>query len=190
MRRSLLVLLSLLALAAVAGAIPAAASVPAPAKCRTPDVRTHDEAVFGHFATRAGAEAMARRAKAAVFQGIKIEDKGCGDYVVAIGGADKTADRTSFAAEARKAGFQVTFTQTAPPLTRTPTVTYGVFAAFRSIKAANALAWRLAAVNFRYIDIAYLNGKWLVVMPQVPIKAALSIAAEVHSAGFHIAFQS
>jgi hypothetical protein len=49
--------------------------------------------------------------------------------------------------------------------------------------------WRLAAVNFRYIDLVYAGRKWLVVMPQVPVKHALSIAAEVHKAGFHIAFQ-
>ena len=105
-----------------------------------------------------------------------------------IDGADTSAVRGSFATEAQKAGFPVTFEQTAPPLLRTRAATYGVFGTFRSITAANKLAWRLAAVNFRYIDIAYQNGKWLVVMPAVPLKAALSIAAEVHKAGFHIAF--
>jgi hypothetical protein len=162
---------------------------PAAASCRTPDVRVHDEVVFGHFATKAGALALARRAKAVSFKGIKIEDKGCGDYVVAIGGADKTADRSSFAAEAAKAGFQVTFTQTGAPLTQTAKVTYGVFATFRKIAPANALAWKLATLNFRYIEVTYENGKWLVVMPQVPITAALSIAQEVHSAGYHVSFQ-
>jgi hypothetical protein len=151
-------------------------------------VRVHDEAVFGHFATRGAAQALANKAAAWSFKGIKIENDGCGDYEVEIDGADRSADRMSFAVEAHKAGFPVTFEQTAPPLARTPKTTYGVFGTFRSITAANALSWRLASVNFHYIDIAYQNGKWLVVMPAVPLTAALSIAAEVHKAGFHIAF--
>ncbi len=61
---------------------------------------------------------------------------------------------------------------------------------FTSIAAANKLAGQLASFNFRYIEIAYVNGRWQVVMPAVPLKAALSIAAEVHKAGFHVAFQS
>jgi hypothetical protein len=158
--------------------------------CRKPFVRTHDRAVFGHFATSAAAKALAKRAKAVGFQGIVIENNGCGDYEVLINGADKTADRGSFAAEAQKAGFPVTFDQLAPPLDRKTGYTYGVFGTSRSIATANKLAWRLAAINFRYIEIANQNGRWLVVMPAVPLKSALSIAAEVHKAGFHIAFQS
>ena len=160
------------------------------AGCRKPFLRTHDRAVFGHFATPAAAKALAKHAKALGFQGIKIENNGCGDYEVLINGADDTADRGSFATEAQKAGFPVTFDQLAPPLDRRPGHTYGVLGTSRSIATANKLAWRLATVNFRYIEIAYENGRWLVVMPAVPLKAALSIAAEVHKAGFHIAFQS
>ena len=179
---------------ALAALLVAAASVQTAAgrtvDCRKPFLRTHDRAVFGHFATAGAAKALANRAKALGFQGIVIENNGCGDYEVLINGADKTADRTSFATEAQKAGFPVTFDQLAPPLDRKPGYTYGVFGTSRSIAAANKLAWRLAAVNFRYIEIAYEDGRWLVVMPAVPLKAALSIAAEVHKAGFHIAFQS
>jgi hypothetical protein len=158
--------------------------------CRKPFLRTHDRAVFGHFATASAANALRIRAKKLGFQGIVIDNNGCGDYEVLINGADKTADRGSFAAEAQKAGFSITFDQLAPPLNRKPGYTYGVLGTSRSIATANKLAWRLAAVNFRYIEIAYQNGRWLVVMPAVPLKAALSIAAEVHKAGFHIAFQS
>jgi hypothetical protein len=160
------------------------------AGCRKPFLRTHDRAVFGHFATLAAAKALAAKAKKLGFEGIVIDNNGCGDYEALINGADKTADRGSFAAEAQKAGFPVTFDQLAPPLERLPGYTYGVLGTFGSIGAANKLAWKLASVNFRYIEIAYVNGRWQVVMPAVPLKSALSIAAEVHKAGFHIAFQS
>lgn len=188
MRCALFLALPLAALAAAAATALPAAAAPA-ATCRTAEVQVHDEAVFGHFATLGPANALKKRAAALGFQGIKIENDGCGDHEVEIDGADTSAVRVSFAAEAQKAGFPVTFEQTAPPLKRNPGYTYGVFGTFRSIAAANKLSWRLAAVNFRYIDIAYESGRWLVVMPAVPLKAALSIAAEVHRAGFHIAFQ-
>ena len=191
MRRRLLLALPVATLAATAaGALPGGVGASPAASCRTAEVQVHDEAVFGHFATLAQATALMKRALAHNFQGTKIEDDGCGDYEVEIDGADTSPVRVSFAAEAQKAGFPVTFEQTAPPLLRSLRKTYGVFGTFRSIAAANRLSLKLATANFRYIDIAYLNGKWLVVMPAVPFKAALSIAAEVHAAGFHIAFQS
>jgi hypothetical protein len=186
--RRLLLALALVGLPVVA--LTAQTGAARSADCRKPFVRTHDRAVFGHFATSAAAKAIAKRAKKLGFQGIVIENNGCGDYEVLINGADDTADRGSFATEAQKAGFPVTFDQLAPPLNRKPGYTYGVLGRSRSIATANKLAWRLATVNFRYIEIAYDNGRWLVVMPAVPLKAALSIAAEVHKAGFHIAFQS
>jgi hypothetical protein len=182
--------LALVLAALLAAALSAQAGAAPSAGCRKPFDRTHDRVVFGHFATSAAAKALAKRAKGFGFQGIKIENQGCGDYEVLIDGADKTADRTSFANEAQKAGFPITFDQLAPPLDRKTGSTYGVFGTSRSIATANKLAWRLAGFNFRYIEVAYQNGRWLVVMPAVPLKAALSIAAEVHKAGFHIAFQA
>ena len=190
MRRRMLLALALGALLLAAAGATARTGAAQTTGCRKPFLRTHDRAVFGHFATLAEARALAKRAKAVGFEGIVIDNNGCGDFEPLINGADKTADRGSFAAEAQKAGFPVTFDQLAPPLELLPGHTYGVFGTFRSITAANKLAWRLATVNFRYIEITYVNGKWVVVMPAVPLKAALSIAAEVHKAGFHIAFQS
>jgi len=189
-RRPLLAVLSCAAIAVAAAAGSARAGTSHAADCRKPFQRTHDRAVFGHFATLAAAKALKKRAAAVGFAGIKIYNNGCGDFDVLIDGADKTADRSSFAAEAQKAGFPVTFEQTAPPLQLRQGYTYGVLGTFTRIAAANALSWRLASVGFRYIEIAYANGKWVVVMPAVPIKNALSIAAEVHRAGFHIAFQT
>jgi hypothetical protein len=161
-----------------------------PTSCQIPETRQHDEAVFGHFSTRAQGAALARKAAAQGFKGIKIENEGCGDFEVEIDGADRSADRDSFAAEAHKAGFEVTFEQTGPPLQPPPGEVVGTFAKFRTIAAANALALRLAGTGFRYIDIVRSGSSWAVVMPQVPVKNALSIAAEVHKAGFKIAFSA
>jgi hypothetical protein len=118
MRRLLLALI-LTALVGAAASVPSASAARG-AGCRTAEVQVHNEAVFGHFATLAGAKALEKRAEAVSFQGIKIENDGCGDYEVEIDGADRVADRVSFAAEAQKAGFQVTFEQTRPPLERKP----------------------------------------------------------------------
>ena len=185
MRRDVL-LAAVLATALAAGAGSARAAAPAP--CQTAEIRQHDEAVFGHFATRAAALGLSRRAAKVGFQGIKIEDEGCGDFEVEIDGADRVADRSSFAAEARKAGFQVTFEQIGPPLQPPKGQVVGTFAKLPTLTAANTLALRLAAANFRYIDIVKIGARWAVVMPQVPVKHALSIAAEVHRAGFRITF--
>jgi hypothetical protein len=159
-----------------------------PTSCRTAEIQQHDEAVFGHFPSRAAASALALRLRKVQFKGVKIEDDGCGDFEVEIDGADKRADRASFANEAAKAGFQVTFEQTGPPMQPKSGEVVGVFGARRSLSAANALVLNLAGRGFRYIDIARTGSTWSVVMPQVPVRAALSIAAEVHKAGFRIVF--
>ena len=49
---------------------------------------------------------------------------------------------------------------------------------------------RLARTGWLYIDIARTPTRWLVVMPQVPVKQALPIAHEVATAGFHIQFRT
>jgi hypothetical protein len=103
---------------------------------------------------------------------------------------DTRADRSSFADEAAHAGFQVTFEQTAPPMAYKQAQVVGVFAAKRTLAEANALMQRLAPVGFRYIDIARTPTRWLVVMPEVPVKQALPIAREVSTAGFQITFRS
>lgn len=153
------------------------------------EVKTHDEAVFGHFATRAAARAYLARAAKVGFQGLKIEADNCGDYEVEADGADTQQQRSSFAAEARRAGFQVTFEQIADPMAFHQGQVVGVFSRFATVAAANATMWKLATVNFRYIDLVHQGAHWLVVMPQVPVKSALPIAHEVAAAGFHIQFQ-
>ena len=152
-------------------------------------MRQHVEAVFGHFSSRGAAVAYARKPKRLQYQGIKIEDDGCGDFEVEIDGADTQRQRTSFAAEAAKSGFQITFEQTGEPLQPAQGQVVGVLASKTTLAAANALAWKLAPLGFRYVDIVPSGRRRLVVMPQVPVKNALSIAKEVAKAGFHIQFR-
>ena len=151
--------------------------------------RTHTNAVFGHFATLSGAKAYKADAAARLFKGLRIANNGCGDYELYIGGADSQRDRSSFSAEAHSAGFHITYQQTAPPMQYETNHVVGVLGTFRSLAKANALMWTLADRGFVFLDIARASTGWLVVMPQVPIKSALSIAKEVATAGFHIQFQ-
>lgn len=157
--------------------------------CRTLVPRSHTNAVFGHFATLAEAKAYKAKAAAQVFKGLRIMNNGCGDYEVFIGGADRPSDRTSFFNEARDAGFHITFQQTTPPMQYQPKHVIGVLGSVRSIAKANALIWALSDRGFQFLDLARSARRWLVVMPQVPIKDALSIAREVATAGFHIQFR-
>jgi hypothetical protein len=185
MRRAGALLVVVAVAAAVASQVHAA---PVPS-CAQPEVRVHDEAVFGHFATLAAAKKLKSRAAAEGFSGIKIENEGCGDFEVEIDGADRQADRASFTTEARKAGYQITFEQIAPPLQFLAGEVVGIFARKKTVAAANALMWKLAGAGFHYIDLVRQTSFWLVVMPQVPIKSALSIAHEASAAGFQIQFQ-
>jgi hypothetical protein len=185
MRRAGALLVVVAVAAAVASQVHAA---PVPS-CAQPEVRVHDEAVFGHFSTLATAKRLKARAAALGFNGIKIENEGCGDFEVEIDGADRQADRASFSAEARKAGFPITFEQIAPPMQYRAGEVVGIFARKETVAAANALMWKLAGFGFQYIDLVRQGSSWLVVMPQVPVKAALSIAHEVSAAGFQIQFQ-
>jgi hypothetical protein len=173
----------------VAGVLALAAVALTLAGCATPEVKQHNEAVFGHFASAGAARAYSRRPAALGFQGLKIEDDGCGDWELEIDGADTAKQRASFSAEATKAGFHISFEQTGDPLDPPAGQVVGVIGRKASVTAANALLWKLVSHGWQYLDIAYSGGKWLVVMPQVPVKNALSIAQEVAKAGFHIQFQ-
>jgi len=187
--RAIAVLAASVALTATAAfSVVARAGTGEPA-CRPAELRQHNEAVFGHFAARSDALALKARARAQGFQGIKIEDDGCGDFEVEIDGADTQAVRSSFAKEAARAGFQVTFEQTAPPMAFVQGQVVGIFASMRTLTEANTLVQRLAGVGFRYVDIARTPTRWLVVLPQVPVKQALPIAREVSVAGFRIVFR-
>jgi hypothetical protein len=138
---------ALLAAAAVAAAARPAAAVTGEPACRTNEVRQHNEAVFGHFSTLAAAKKLRAKAAALGFAGIKIENDGCGDFEVEIDGADSLADRQSFATEARKAGFPVTFEQTAPPMEYRQGQVVGILATKRTLVEANALMRRLIALR-------------------------------------------
>jgi hypothetical protein len=187
MRRLTVSMLLVVCATFAAGAAARPAATPT---CVAPEVRVHDEAVFGHFSTLAAAKALKVRAAALGFNGIKIENEGCGDFEVEIDGADRQADRASFALEAAHAGFQVTFEQLAPPMQYKAGQVIGVFARKRTIAQANALMAKLSRSGFVFIDLVPEGSAWLVVMPQVPVKHALSIAHEVATAGYHIQFRA
>jgi hypothetical protein len=157
--------------------------------CRTMAPRAHINAVFGHFATLAGAKAYEAKAAAKVFKGLTIVNNGCGDYEVYIGGADRPSDQSSFYKEAKGAGFHVTYQQSAPPMQYAPNHVVGVLGSFRTVAKANALMWALSDRGFWFMDLARAPNRWLVVIPHVPINKALSIAKEVATAGYHIQFQ-
>lgn len=156
----------------------------------THEARAHDEAVFGHFGSEAAAKRYASRVRAVKFQNVRIQGEGCGDWKVYVGGADTQQQRGSFAGEARKAGFTVSFEQTGEPLQPPAGQVYGVFATRTSVAAANGLQWKLAAIGFNYTELVRLGSRWAVVMPQVPVKSALSIAKEVAKAGYRIQFHT
>jgi hypothetical protein len=173
----------------VAGVLALAAVALTLAGCQAPEVRQHDEAVFGHFASAAAARAYARRPKALEFQGLKIENEGCGDWELEIDGADTAKQRGSFSAEATKAGFHISFEQTGDPLNPPAGQVVGVLVRKATVTAANAFVWKVVAQGWQYLDVVYSGGRWLVVMPQVPVKAALPIAQELARAGYHVQFQ-
>jgi len=156
--------LALLVATLAGAAVAARASAYTPPACVTPEVRVHNEAVFGHFSTLAAAKKLKARAAKFGFQGIKIENEGCGD-------------------------FEVEIEQTAPPMQYQQGQVIGVFGQFRTVSAANALMMRLSLSGFLFIDLGREGNHWLVVMPQVPVKHALSIAKEAASAGFHVQFR-
>ena len=132
---------------------PVARPAAAPAACVAAEVRVHNEAVFGHYATLTAAKALKTRAAAIGFKGIKIENEGCGDFEVEIDGADRQADRMSFAREAAHAGYSVTFEQTAPPMQPAAGQVVGVFARKRTVGEANALLAKLSHAGFLFLDL-------------------------------------
>lgn len=157
---------------------------------RTHEARANDEAVFGHFATEAAARRYALRVRRVQFKNVDIQNEGCGDWKIYVGGADTQQQRGSFAAEARKAGFTVSFEQTGEPLQPPHGQVYGVFLPTKPrLAAANAVQWKLAKIGFNYTELVRLGARWAVVMPQVPVKNALSIAKEVAQAGYRIQFR-
>lgn len=178
-------------LAAVLGVLLPVASArstsSARAGCRTHDSGRHAEAVFGHFATRA--EALRFRAAAEVkgFKGFVVEDDGCGDFELESDDIE-TSQRGAFASEAEQSKIQVTWEQVAPPDRPIPGHVVAVFGIRRTITAANALAWRVAGVGFRYVDIVYTPGAWRVVEPGIPADGEAGFRAEARRAKLDVTF--
>src|SRR5581483_5580593 len=187
MRRYRLLLVSLLAVAGAAATAAAAGSVKAPS-CRVVDTGTHAEGVFGHFATEAEAQGFLRVVESRHVLGFQVENDGCGDYEVENDAIDR-AQRTAFANESGRNGFEVSWEQSTPPDVALPGYVVAVFGVRPTITAANALAQRAATAGFRYVDIAYdPGGRWRVLEPRIPIAAEAGFRAEVRSARLTVTF--
>src|SRR6059058_5959391 len=118
-------------------ALGAGGASPGEPACRAPEVRVHDEAVFGHMSSRAAARRLAVKATKQQLMGVKIENEGCGDYEIEIDGADTEKDRSSFAAEAGKLGFPISFEQQAPPMAYQQGQVVGILGNLPTLAAAN-----------------------------------------------------
>src|SRR6185503_1724021 len=73
--------------------------------CATPDTRSAWNAVFGHASTKAGAQALRRRAEAVSFKHLRLNDRGCGHWQVEVRDAalGSFTTRQAFYAEAQGA---------------------------------------------------------------------------------------
>ena len=65
------------------------------------------EAIFGHTRDRAGANALIDRAAASGMPGLKARTDPCGGYEVYLAGFKDRAEAEAFAAQAKRAGFNV-----------------------------------------------------------------------------------
>jgi hypothetical protein len=136
------------------------------------------EAVFGHFLTRSEAEQELARIEKVGFKNVAIENDGCGDYEVELDGVESAA-RTPFALEAKRAGYEVSFEQTAPPNAYRRGHVNAVFGTRATISAANLLERLVASHGFRYVDIAYMGpNEWRVTAPNIPVAVKRAFGAE------------
>jgi len=85
------------------------AGFPVEIECRSHPVEGGLAAVFGHRQSPAAAQKLLQQAAAAGFQGLRVQQDSCGDWEVDLYGLQTPGQRRDFAAEARKAGFHVTF---------------------------------------------------------------------------------
>jgi hypothetical protein len=87
----------------------AGAGFPVRIECRSHPVEGGLAAVFGHRESPAAATKLLRQAEAAGFRGLRVQQDSCGDWEVDLYGLKTPAQRHELGAEARKAGFNVTF---------------------------------------------------------------------------------
>jgi hypothetical protein len=174
---------------ALAAAGAGAAAVP---RCGAPpDTVTAVEAVFGHFGTRAQAEAYARKVRGASFRFVEVQQEGCGDWQVFVAGLNTPRQQREFAAEAAETGFPgISFETTADPAAPAAQGTVkAVFGAFTTIGAAERARGRAASAGFRQVDIARMGLRsFKVVVLGIPVKQTRAFAAQARAAGLSITF--
>jgi hypothetical protein len=156
--------------------------------CRVAETRTQVEAVFGHFATRAEAQAVLDGITKVGFKNVVIESDGCGDFEVELDGI-ASADRMPFALEAKRAGYAISFEQTDAPNAFHPNAFNASFGTRRTITAANKLERKVASLGFRYVDIAYMGPHaWRVTAPRISLAATRAFRAEAARAKLTVSF--
>jgi hypothetical protein len=78
-------------------------------ECRSHPVEGGLAAVFGHRPTRRAALRLQARAEHVGFKGLRVQQDRCRDWEVDLYGLHTRAQRRDFAAQARRAGFDVVF---------------------------------------------------------------------------------
>jgi hypothetical protein len=166
-------------------------------ECAPPDgLSTSWEAVFGHLASRGGADSLARRAAAASFKNASVERDGCGDFEVEVpggSGLDTAAQRAGFRAEARQVGFRVSFE--APCCYSPETLGHGWFASLggrQTLEAVTALELRALAVGFNHLEVEQSgSSSYLLLLPGgsgfATLAGRTSFAAEARNSSAHLA---
>ena len=162
-----------------------------PATCVTPEVRAHNEAVFGHFSTLAAAKSLKARARP---QPVSRESRSK-MRAVAISKWKSTAQtaRPTVRASRRKRLAPGSRSRSSRPRRRCSTRRAGhrrLRADAHGCPGERADEEACLGSGFLFIDLVREGKAWLVVMPQVPVKHALSIAHEAATAGYHIQFRT
>jgi hypothetical protein len=149
------------------------------------------KAVFARRSSAAAAEAMRKQAEGRGFQGLDIEEQGCGNFYVTLPGLADVKQFAAFKAEAKSAGFDVTLRCEPPPSTDNSGME-AVFGFRRTHRQAVALKRIVVARGFISAEIRQEScDRWSVVVGGIKSgKTAKDFAAEARSAGFTVTFES
>jgi hypothetical protein len=164
--------------------------------CAAPDSLSSSwEAVFGHYTSSSGAEALRVRLVSSFFKNATLETDGCGDIEVEVpGGAglDTEAQRKDFLIEVTQQHFTARFEA---PCCYTPkTLAKGWYANFGTrptLEAATALELRALGVRFSHLEIERTGpSSYVVVLPGgsgfATAAGRSSFAAEARSSSAHL----
>jgi hypothetical protein len=148
------------------------------------------KAVFARRSTAAAAEALRTQAEGRGFQGLDIEEQGCGNFYVTLPGLADAKQFAAFKAEAKSAGFDVTLRCEPPPVQDTGDLV-AVFGLRRTHRLAVGLKRLVVGRGFISAEIRQEScNQWSVFVEGIkPGKTAKDFAAEARSAGFKVTFE-